>query len=154
MNALWMPWNLIYIPSYEACKRSWYYYYLDLHHEKVAVSVSRGNIVSEADPPMQKLLPLWAFPLCSSVCAAAAAICTHPIDVIKTRLQVHFMCVREGDWVSFALSTKRAAVLVPLIPKLFLATRLLGSSTSCPLLRYIVASEPPSASTHTASLAL
>ncbi|KAK2078861.1 hypothetical protein QBZ16_003701 [Prototheca wickerhamii] len=88
MNALWMPWNLIYIPSYEACKRSWYYHYLDLHHEKVAVSVSRGNIVSEADPPMQKLLPLWAFPLCSSVCAATAAICTHPIDVIKTRLQV------------------------------------------------------------------
>ena len=92
MNALWMPWNLIYIPSYEACKRSWYYHYLDLHHEKVAVSVSRGNIVSEADPPMQKLLPLWAFPLCSSVCAAAAAICTHPIDVIKTRLQVLEMC--------------------------------------------------------------
>lgn len=88
MNALWMPWNLIYIPSYESCKRSWYYYYLDLHREKVAVSSSKGYMVSEADPPMQKLLPLWAFPLCSSVCAATAAVCTHPIDVVKTRLQV------------------------------------------------------------------
>lgn len=118
MNALWMPWNLIYIPSYEACKRSWYYYYLDLHHEKVAVSVSRGNIVSEADPPMQKLLPLWAFPLCSSVCAAAAAICTHPIDVIKTRLQVLFTCVGSlGSLLSHL--EKEPLSLYPSFPSCF-----------------------------------
>lgn len=152
MNALWMPWNLIYIPSYEACKRSWYYYYLDLHHEKVAISVSRGNIVSEADPPMQKLLPLWAFPLCSSVCAAAAAICTHPIDVIKTRLQVPF-CV-WGVLGHSCLTWKRAALLVSLIPQLLLQQALQDSSTSCPLLYHFVPSEPPSAFTHTASLAL
>ncbi|KAL6785383.1 hypothetical protein ACKKBF_B00040 [Auxenochlorella protothecoides x Auxenochlorella symbiontica] len=101
MNALWMPWNLIYIPAYEACKRRWYYHAL----EKQRTAASSGGalrapaadapagdcqpgIAAETDPPLQQLLPIWAFPLCSSVCAATAAICTHPIDVVKTRLQV------------------------------------------------------------------
>lgn len=39
-------------------------------------------------PPMLQVLPLWAFPVCSALCSAAASVATHPIDVVKTRLQV------------------------------------------------------------------
>ncbi len=41
-----------------------------------------------ADPPMHQVLPLWTYPVCSSLCSATASIVTHPIDVVKTRLQV------------------------------------------------------------------
>lgn len=41
-----------------------------------------------ADPPMHQVLPLWAYPVCSSLCSATASVVTHPIDVVKTRLQV------------------------------------------------------------------
>lgn len=42
----------------------------------------------QADPPMHQVLPLWTYPVCSSLCSATASIATHPIDVVKTRLQV------------------------------------------------------------------
>lgn len=35
-----------------------------------------------------QVLPIWSFPLCSAACSATASIATHPIDVVKTRLQV------------------------------------------------------------------
>ena len=38
-----------------------------------------------ADPAVSQL---WAFPACSALCSATASVATHPIDVVKTRLQV------------------------------------------------------------------
>lgn len=47
-----------------------------------------GGMRVLVDPPMAQVLPLWSFPLCSALCSATASVATHPIDVVKTRLQV------------------------------------------------------------------
>ena len=47
-----------------------------------------GEVRVLADPPLHAVLPLWSFPLCSALASAAASVATHPIDVVKTRLQV------------------------------------------------------------------
>ena len=98
MNALWMPWNLIYLSTYEAAKRRIYRWQL------AKIRAGRGdaggggyhnsrdshalNVSVVGDLPMSQVLPVWAFPVCSSSCAALAAVATHPLDVVKTRLQV------------------------------------------------------------------
>jgi hypothetical protein len=88
MNALWMPWNLIYLTLYESSKRRIYHWQLQREgHWRPGPKQSGAVTVWEA-PPMSQILPLWAFPLCSSSCAAVAAVVTHPVDVVKTRLQV------------------------------------------------------------------
>jgi len=95
MNALWMPWNLIYLTLYESSKRKVYAW--QLQRAGVAVELqqlagtgdqSLDGITVLRDRPVSQVIPAWAFPLCSSSCASVAAIATHPIDVIKTRLQV------------------------------------------------------------------
>ncbi|GAB4823648.1 hypothetical protein N2152v2_010694 [Parachlorella kessleri] len=107
MNMLWLPWNLIYLSLYEGSKRRLYYHYLEQRQQQELQQLAerlgkRGEepgggveIVQTAEgvsvyqpPPMHEVLPLWAFPLCSGLCSASASICTHPIDVVKTRLQV------------------------------------------------------------------
>jgi len=106
MNALWMPWNLIYLSTYEAAKRRIYRWQLGkLRAERLRAGASASafggsgssnrdrthgntNVSVVGDPPMSQVLPVWAFPVCSSSCAALAAVATHPIDVVKTRLQV------------------------------------------------------------------
>lgn len=81
MNALWMPWNLIYLTMYEAAKRKAYEW-------KIRENGSRGSSKGSG-------LPAWVYPVCSSSCAAVAAVATHPIDVVKTRLQV--ISARSGS---------------------------------------------------------
>jgi solute carrier family 25 citrate transporter 1 len=104
MNALWMPWNLIYLSTYEAAKRRIYRWQLGkLQAERKREGAGTGAFGSGSnsdrtnatidvsvigDLPMSQVLPMWAFPVCSSSCAALAAVATHPIDVVKTRLQV------------------------------------------------------------------
>lgn len=103
MNALWMPWNLIYLSTYEAAKRRIYRWQLgklraDRRGAAGSTSGSGGsysnmdtgniNVSVVEDLPMSQVLPVWVFPLCSSSCAALAAVATHPLDVVKTRLQV------------------------------------------------------------------
>lgn len=105
MNALWMPWNLIYLSTYEASKRRIYQWQLqNLRHTNSSTTTStktsktsssnspkqktHNDITVVTDLSMSQVLPAWAFPLCSSSCAALAAVATHPIDVVKTRLQV------------------------------------------------------------------
>jgi hypothetical protein len=84
MNALWLPWNCIYLTLYEEAKRRVYYW------KKASLSLdhSSSNTGVLTDPPLHEVLPLWAFPMCSSTCAVVASVVTHPIDVVKTRLQV------------------------------------------------------------------
>ena len=112
MNALWMPWNLIYLSTYEEAKRRVYKWQLaKLQNEDKDTAAAKNKILQTtqqqqqqqqiryedqdedhvtvlADLPMLQVIPAWAFPLCSSSCAAVAAVATHPIDVVKTRLQV------------------------------------------------------------------
>lgn len=86
MNALWMPWNLIYISMYESLKRR-IYRRKQCSEKMLPIDGPNDHEVLQV-PPMTQALPLWAFPVCSSTSAAIAAIITHPIDVVKTRLQV------------------------------------------------------------------
>jgi hypothetical protein len=107
MNALWMPWNLIYLSMYEAAKRKVYKWKVERMRRTGELpdgddSGSGDGVSVRADPSMSQILPAWAFPLCSSSCAAVAAVATHPIDVVKTRLQVLAAAergsVRRGAW--------------------------------------------------------
>ncbi|KDD74240.1 hypothetical protein H632_c1463p0, partial [Helicosporidium sp. ATCC 50920] len=106
MNALWLPYNMLYIPAYEACKRQWYYALLEREKKEAdrskgafstplprassASSVARSPpvVTVEVDRPMELVLPAYSFPTCSALCAAFAAAVTHPVDVVKTRQQV------------------------------------------------------------------
>ncbi|KAL4423639.1 hypothetical protein ABPG77_009226 [Micractinium sp. CCAP 211/92] len=88
MNALWLPWNLIYLPLYEASKRQVYRWQLRRQGLHAATSEGPDGVRVISDPPMLQVLPIWSFPLCSAACSATASIATHPIDVVKTRLQV------------------------------------------------------------------
>eukprot|EP00878_Enallax_costatus_P009799 GHUV01010232.1.p1 GENE.GHUV01010232.1~~GHUV01010232.1.p1 ORF type:complete len:327 (+),score=71.21 GHUV01010232.1:516-1496(+) len=66
-NCVWLPWNALYIASYEQLKRE-------------------AKVVLHCKTVEQ--LPPWAVAGCSATAAAAAAVVTHPFDVVKTRLQV------------------------------------------------------------------
>jgi solute carrier family 25 citrate transporter 1 len=66
-NAVWLPWNVLYIAGYEAARQQ--------------AAHARGVAGPDA-------LPAWDVAGCSAAAAAAAALVTHPGDVVKTRLQV------------------------------------------------------------------
>jgi len=66
-NSVWIPWTAIYVALYEGSKR-------DL--------TPRLRLSNSKD------LPTWAFAACSGGSAAAAALVTHPFDIVKTQLQV------------------------------------------------------------------
>jgi solute carrier family 25 citrate transporter 1 len=81
-NAVWLPWNMLYIAGYECSKRvaaQWI-------GEQAGGGGGGSSSSSAAAPPAN--LPAWCVALCSASAAAAAAVVTHPADVIKTRLQV------------------------------------------------------------------
>mmetsp|Transcript_45005 Transcript_45005/g.113944 ORF Transcript_45005/g.113944 Transcript_45005/m.113944 type:complete len:258 (+) Transcript_45005:168-941(+) len=67
-NLAWIPWNVIYIASYEA---------------------SRARMAEEL-PGVKgvEALPSWAVASCACGSAALGAVLTQPFDVVKTRLQV------------------------------------------------------------------
>jgi hypothetical protein len=66
-NAVWLPWNIIYIATYEAAR----------------LEAVRAHGLARPEQ-----LPAWSVAACSAGAAAAAALVTHPGDVVKTRLQV------------------------------------------------------------------
>ncbi|KAL3144186.1 hypothetical protein ABBQ32_003968 [Trebouxia sp. C0010 RCD-2024] len=80
-NSVWFPWNMIYIASYERSK----------------TALAQQLQLRDAGQ-----LPGWGIAICSAGSAALAAWCTHPADVVKTRLQVlsakqGFHDLRAGD---------------------------------------------------------
>lgn len=66
-NCVWLPWNVIYISAYEG---------------------ARGAAARAQGLQRPEQLPAWSVAACSAGAAAAAAVLTHPGDVVKTRLQV------------------------------------------------------------------
>ncbi|CAG9460986.1 unnamed protein product [Pedinophyceae sp. YPF-701] len=66
-NSVWFPWGLIYAGSYERCKRS---------------------LADALDRTGPEDLPPWAFAFSAAAASAVGAVATHPLDVIKTRIQV------------------------------------------------------------------
>lgn len=86
-NAVWLPWNALYIAGYEQLKRSCA---ATLHQQNRSDQHSPQQIqqTQQQQLPEVQQLPAWVIASCSATAAAAAAIVTHPFDVVKTRLQV------------------------------------------------------------------
>jgi len=89
-NAVWLPWNAIYIACYEESKRV------------AAASLDRhsGSLPSPAGlgRPSVAALPGWAVAGCAAGSATVAVTLTHPADVVKTRLQVS-SSIQGGQWL-------------------------------------------------------
>lgn len=75
-NSVWLPWNVLYIAMYEDFK------------QRLARSAACAEQQAERGGQAQQLPTLWATCGASFSAAAIAAVLTHPLDVIKTRLQV------------------------------------------------------------------
>lgn len=66
-NCVWLPWNIVYIASYEGLRKQ----------ARLALGI-----------PSQEALPAHVTAAAALTAASGAVIVTHPPDVIKTRLQV------------------------------------------------------------------
>jgi solute carrier family 25 citrate transporter 1 len=82
-NAVWLPWNALYIAGYEELKRI-----CAASMHKQSPHQQQQQSLGGQTLQQQQQLPAWAIASCSATAAAAAAIVTHPFDVVKTRLQV------------------------------------------------------------------
>jgi solute carrier family 25 citrate transporter 1 len=89
-NAVWLPWNALYIAGYEELKRV---AAASLHNSSSSSPQHQQQGEQSSQQPQQQQqqqqqLPAWVVAGCSATAAAAAAVVTHPFDVVKTRLQV------------------------------------------------------------------
>ena len=74
-NSVWLPWNIIYIATYEHLRR---------------------QVRSRLELEEHEALPAAATSTAAFAAASAAAVLTHPPDVIKTRLQVRPLVDSSG----------------------------------------------------------
>ncbi|GMH35839.1 hypothetical protein BSKO_03707 [Bryopsis sp. KO-2023] len=72
-NAMWVPWSAIYAGMYGISKDRF--------------GKWRGDL-DGFDGEHQGAIPTWGFAVCSAWSAIVASTLTHPIDVVKTQLQV------------------------------------------------------------------
>lgn len=84
-NAVWLPWNAIMIPTYERSK------------------------VLAADVLGREVLPLWAVATCSAASASLAVCLTHPLDVVKTQLQVLSTTAQGSNLTALQIGRRLAA---------------------------------------------
>ena len=82
-NAVWLPWNAIYIASYESSKRA---AARALNGASVGTVAGRRSVSGGGEAA----LPAWAVAGCAAASSTLAVTLTHPADVVKTRLQVAF----------------------------------------------------------------
>ena len=93
-NAVWLPWNAIYIACYEESKRI-AAASLDRHSGSLP-SPARDSTAAEPQRTSVAILPGWAVAGCAAGSATAAVTLTHPADVVKTRLQVSSSTIQAG----------------------------------------------------------
>ena len=82
-NCVWLPWNMLYISMYEGLKRR-----------------LRAELALAESEPLPSLVTCGA----AFTAASAAAVLTHPPDVIKTRIQVcglACMCLEPSQWLLY-----------------------------------------------------
>lgn len=84
-NAVWLPWNAIMIPSYEKSKQI------------------------TAEVLSTDTLPVWAVAACSAASASLAVCLTHPLDVVKTQLQVLSTTTRGTSLTALQVGQQLAA---------------------------------------------
>ncbi|KAF8064482.1 mcfE [Scenedesmus sp. PABB004] len=111
-NAVWLPWNALYVAGYEALRRA------------AADALCGGEPAS---------LPAWAVAGASAASAGAAAVATHPLDVVKTRLQV--LSAAEGGAALTALGVARRQLAAEGAASFWagLAPRVLNIAPGCAL---------------------
>ena len=101
-----LPWNAVYIACYEQSKRFAAGWLAPSDDNLQAGATDRDQ--TQAGTAMA--LPGWAIASCAAGSATAAVVVTHPVDVVKTRLQV----------------TLPVSLPVAIRPPLVLTLRLLG----------------------------
>lgn len=84
-NAVWLPWNSLYIAGYEQLKRTCAAAMSGAEQQQGGSGQQQQQGWGQQQ---QQQLPAWVIAGCSATAAAAAAVVTHPFDVVKTRLQV------------------------------------------------------------------
>ena len=120
-NAVWLPWNAIYIAAFEAskvCVKAFSAPMPVLGAAALPVATGQCNLTehvilpraicnlrsasefasrSRMNPLVQARvaralaadpLPAWSIAACSVSSSSLAVVCTHPADIVKTRLQV------------------------------------------------------------------
>lgn len=75
-NVVWVPWSALYLAGYEYAKTA------------AAQSLGVQGAVDGSGDIQPGTLPVPVLFACSAAAASVAAIITHPMDVVKTRLQV------------------------------------------------------------------
>lgn len=99
-NAVWLPWNAIYIACYEESKRV---AAASLgQHSGSLPSLAGDSIAAELQRSSVAVLPGWAVAGCAAGSATIAVTLTHPADVVKTRLQV-----RSSAWAENGVRVQR-----------------------------------------------
>lgn len=124
-NLAWIPWNVIYIASYEVPLRSAPASSISAISSPAPSSrtslprpspsqASRARM-AEALPDITGVeqLPSWAVASCACGSAALGAVITQPVDVVKTRLQASPSCVTAGCCMEGHSLCRSAACLSP-----------------------------------------
>ncbi|MEW5299936.1 MAG: hypothetical protein WDW38_002758 [Sanguina aurantia] len=100
-NVVWVPWSALYLAGYELAKTA------------AAKSLGTQDGASSSPDSIQppSTLPVPVLFACSAAAASAAAVLTHPMDVVKTRLQVlsASTSVAAADLTSWSVFRQLAA---------------------------------------------
>lgn len=79
-NSVWFPWSALYAATYGWTKSA--------AADWAASSRPWSTGARQCGLHGSQPLPIWAYPLCSGLSASVASAVTHPLDVVKTQVQV------------------------------------------------------------------
>ncbi|KAG2428620.1 hypothetical protein HYH02_014321 [Chlamydomonas schloesseri] len=120
-NAVWLPWNILFIAFYEASKRaaagsgtssgnnsggrtgSAVAGEAEAGPEAASSSSTSSSRTSSSQARDEELSPV-VLALCSAGSASLAGLLTHPADVVKTRLQVLSACEAHARVTAWSLA--------------------------------------------------
>ncbi|GFR40192.1 hypothetical protein Agub_g751, partial [Astrephomene gubernaculifera] len=114
-NAVWIPWNALYIAFYEASKRA---------AAAAGTSQPGGAAGAAAGEGGEAALSPLVLGLCSAGSAGLAGLLTQPADVVKTRLQVLSACPQHAGITALQLAGRMWATEGPRVFMTGLAARI------------------------------